>query len=481
MGQLEKILLVDDDATFRFTMCEYFRTRNYEIEAFSSTAEAWAQLKEKRSTPDVVISDIQIPGQMDGIEFTQKVKSILPSLPVILITGFGSLDTAIEAMRAGAYNYILKPFKMEDVELFVRLAVQHSKLQDDNTALRQTVQNSWKLNDQSIIGKSAAMQKIFDLIKRVSQTNANVLLNGASGTGKEAIARSIHANGARGDKPFVAINCSAVPEALLESELFGHEKGSFTGAFQAKRGLFEVAEGGTLFLDEIGDMDVSIQSKLLRVLQDKKIRPVGSNEDKEIDVRIIAATHVDLKKAISESKFREDLFYRLAVIPIEVPLLQDRLEDIPLLANHFLRKHSALNRSPVRTISHLAMKKLMSRQWLGNVRELENVIERAVVLASGREIAEADIMEPSIMRREGSSSESNMLFSDFPTLDELEKRYMKIVLEKTKGRKERASKILGINRRTLYRKEREFGWVAADENEESDEGLAADESSYSPH
>ena len=284
---------------------------------------------------DLIISDIKMP-QMDGLEFTSRLQTLRPEIPIILITAFGSIETAIEAMRRGAFHYVVKPFKLTEMAVQVDRALEHRKLQRDNTALRQEVKKSWALGN--VIGKSAGMKAVFELVQRVSQATANVLITGESGTGKEMVARAIHQSGPRANKPFIAINCTAIPETLLESELFGHAKGSFTGAIQRKRGLFEEAEGGTLFLDEIGDMNVALQSKLLRVIQERKVRAVGDNVTKDVDVRIIAATHKDLKLAIKEGRFRDDLYYRLSVIPIVIPPLRHRPEDIPLLAEHFLKK-----------------------------------------------------------------------------------------------------------------------------------------------
>jgi DNA-binding NtrC family response regulator len=317
-----------------------------------------------------------------------------------------------------------------------------------------------------VIGKSAGMKAVFDLVGRVSAATANILITGESGTGKEMVARAIHQSGPRMNKPFVAINCSAIPETLLESELFGHAKGSFTGAIQRKRGLFEEADGGTLFLDEIGDMNVSLQSKLLRVIQERKVRAVGENIARDVDVRLIAATHKDLKAAIKEGRFREDLYYRLSVIPIVIPPLRHRKEDIPLLAEHFLKKYAATNNAKVKGFTKRAMAKLVGLKWEGNVRELENMVERAVVLCQESLIDEADIPSPETRNAEeffGSAT------TDFPTVSQLEKRYIQLVLEKTGGRKDKAAQILGINRRTLYRKEREYGLIAQ-ETQPTDDG-----------
>jgi two-component system response regulator HydG len=377
------------------------------------------------------------------------------------MTAFGSIETAIEAMRRGAFHYVVKPLKLAEMGVNVERAMDHRKLQRDNTALRQAVKKSWGMG--TLIGKSAGMKSVFDLVGRVSQVTANVFITGESGTGKEMVARAIHESGPRAQKPFVAINCTAIPETLLESELFGHAKGSFTGAIQRKRGLFEEAQGGTLFLDEIGDMNVALQSKLLRVIQEKKVRAVGENMARDVDVRIIAATHKDLKAAIRDGRFREDLFYRLSVIPIVIPPLRQRPDDIPLLADHFLKKYAATNNVKVKGFTKRATAKLSKMRWEGNVRELENLIERATVLCAGALIDEADIPTPETATAEQFFASAT---GDFPTIEQLERRYMEVVLEKTAGRKDKAAQILGINRRTLYRKEREYGFVPADAPEE---------------
>jgi two-component system response regulator HydG len=406
---------------------------------------------------DLIISDIKM-AQMDGMQFLATLKEEIPELPVILMTGNASIDAAIEATRKGAFHYLVKPFKLSEVRLHVERALEKRSLALDVQRLRKELKQEWGLKD--IIGKSVGMRSVFDLVERVAPSTANILIQGESGTGKEVVARAIHSLGPRSKNPFIAINCTAIPEALLESELFGHAKGSFTGASGMKKGLIEEANGGTLFLDEIGDMSPALQAKLLRVIQERKIRPVGSNIFTSVDVRIIAATHKDLKAGIRAHSFREDLFYRLSVIPIHIPPLRERTEDIPLLAEHFLNKYALANAGGanprVRSFSKGALAKLLRYRWQGNVRELENIVERAVVLARGAVIEEGDLPDPEMANAEQSFRN---LSSDFPTLSQLEERYVRLVLNKTEGRKDRAAQILGINRRTLYRKEREYGLV----------------------
>ncbi len=442
----------------RSMLREFLTAEGYKVAEFVNPKAALESFGTQES-PDMVITDLNMP-EMNGLDFIRTFKALSPATPIILITAFGTIETAVEAMRAGVFDYVIKPFKLTEISVKVARALQIQKLQSDNEVLREEVKRSYSFS--GIIGKSPGMLEVYDLIKRVSNATANVLISGESGTGKEQVARAIHQNGPRANRTFVAINCTAIPESLMESELFGHAKGSFTGAHQRKKGLFEEAEGGTLFLDEIGDMDMALQAKLLRVLQERKIRAVGDTVDREIDVRIIAATHKDLKAAIKNSVFREDLYYRLSVIPIVIPPLRHRREDIPLLAEAFLKRFSAANGSRVRGFTQNALSTMMQMTWEGNVRELENWVERAVVLARGELIEIEDLpaaTEASVESFFGAAT------SQFPTIDELEKRYMKFILDKTGGKKEKAAQILGINRRTLYRKEREYGFVEGDADE----------------
>lgn len=471
------LAIIDDDHEMRLLISDYLKSKGHRVHSFSSAKEALTALGRDGTlaagTPqgdlDAIISDIRMP-EMDGIEFTRELKSIRPEIPVTLSTAFGSVETAIEAMRNGAFHYIIKPFKLADLEATLERALEFRKLQRDNTALRHELKKTWSYSN--VIGKSDGMKSIFDLVSRISGATSNVLITGESGTGKEMIAKAIHESGPRANKPFVAINCTAIPENLLESELFGHAKGSFTGAIQRKRGLFEEANGGTIFLDEIGDMNVLLQSKLLRVIQERKIRAVGENTAIDVNVRVIAATHKDLKSAMKEGRFRDDLYYRLSVIPIQIPPLRHRKEDIPLLAEHFLKKYSATSNSRVRGFTRRAISKLMGMKWEGNVRELENVVERAVVLCNDSLVDETDIPTPETQNSEEFFGESTQ---DFPTLTKLEERYIRLIMEKTGGRKDKASQILGINRRTLYRKEREYGMVQADTIPEFEDHLVQNE------
>ncbi len=471
------VVVVDDEKEMRGLLQDFLTSQGYFVSCFSSALEALTALRPggafeagKGLEVDVVISDLRM-AQLDGMQFLKTIKGERPELPVVLATAFASVDTAIEAMRNGAYDYIVKPFKLAELSVIVDHAIERTILTKDNTLLRQQVKKSWSLHQ--MLGKSASMKVVFDLVVRLSHSTANVLIHGESGTGKEMVAQAIHSTGPRAGKPFVAINCTAIPETLLESELFGHAKGSFTGALNRKKGLIEEAHGGTLFLDEIGDMSPPLQAKLLRVLQERKIRPVGDNTMVDVDVRVIAATHKDLKAAIRDGLFREDLYYRLSVIPIALPPLRERPEDIPLLAEHFLEKYSATNLGPdgkrIKGFTKAALAKLVSLRWQGNVRELENIIERAVVLCPHDVIDSSDIPDAEAVSPEIATKS---LTQDFPTLVQLEERFIRTVLDKTAGRKDKAAQILGINRRTLYRKEREYGWVSEDPAEGEGESEA---------
>lgn len=450
-----KITIIDDDNEMRSMLEDYFHAKNYEVNSFSSAFEAMEKLK-PQDPPEIIISDIRMP-KMDGLEFITKVKEKFPDTLCILITAFGSIETAIEAIKKGAYDYITKPFKLAALEVIIEKALNFQKLKKENKILRTSHKSQQTL--EGLLGKSPAMQEVFDIINRVAPSLANILITGESGTGKEMVARAIHGLSPRNKGAFVAINCTAIPEGLLESELFGHVKGAFTGAYQNKKGLFEEANGGTLFLDEIGDLDSSLQAKLLRVLQERKIKPVGDVESKPIDVRVIAATHKDLRQAIRNNQFREDLYYRLAVVPVNIPPLRYRNEDIPILVQHFLEKYCVLNHLPMKKVSADALNKLVHARWEGNVRELENIIERLVILSRGLVIEEKDVQ----LSETGDTEKFfGKIIESYPTIEDLEKRYIQYILNKTGGKKEKASQILGINRRTLYRKEREYGFVDID-------------------
>lgn len=437
------VLVVDDERDMCDLIVDFLGREGYEVEAAHTGPEALARVREQDY--DVVVTDLRMPG-MDGIEVLREVKALRPDVPVILITAFGSIDLAIEAMKAGAFYFVTKPFKMRQLEALVAKAAEQRGLVLENRRLRREVQGHYE--PDRIIGHSRAMREIFRMVDLVADSYSNVLIVGESGTGKEMIARAIHFRSRRAQGPFVPVNCSAIPEGLLESELFGHMRGAFTGAYSSRKGLFVEASGGTLFLDEIGDMGLALQAKLLRVLQDRVVRPVGSNKSFSTDARVIAATHRDLKAAVREGAFREDLYYRLSVIPLRIPPLSERAEDVPLLVDHFLEKCATASGRPRKRITARAVAALQRRTWEGNVRELENIIERLVVLTPGDTVDVDDL--PFAMAPEGSRGPGQGP-DDLPTLDEMERRYVLQVLDRTSGNKEKAARILGINRRTLYR------------------------------
>lgn len=457
----QKVAVVDDDLEMGRVVRDLLTEEGYAVTQYSSASEALAKFKS--DLPQILITDHKMR-DIDGLMFLRKVQSDYPEIVSIMMTAFGSIETAIEAMKAGAYHYIVKPFKNDEIILIVQRAAERSSLRIENKGLRSELNKSFRL--ESIIGKSPAMMAVFEMIKLVSAAAASVLVTGESGSGKEVVAKALHNSGPRKTKAFVALNCTAIPEQLLESELFGHVKGSFTGAMADKKGLFEEANNGTLFLDEIGDLSLPLQAKLLRVLQDQQIRPVGSNQSKQVDVRIIAATHRDLKILVKDGKFREDLFYRLNVIQVKVPALRERKEDIPLLVESFIQKFRIRNGSSVTTVSPESMAILMAHPWPGNVRELENVIERAMVLTRGDTIEKNVVLDSALNE---AKENIDQLQADRPTLEKLEERYIKLVMGEVDHKKDEAAKILGVSRRTLYRKERLYGMVSEDASEEMEE------------
>lgn len=459
-GHRGSLVVIDDDPEMRSMCVDQLEMDGYHVRHFADGREALAFLNgplPEAQQVELVLTDLRMP-EVDGLSLLRNFKPKHPSIPVILMTAYASVESAVEGLRKGAFDYLTKPFKLAEMSHAVERAILFGRLQRENVSLSKEVKGKWSVKE--IVGKSPALREVFDLIERLSPSNSSVLITGESGTGKEVIAKAIHQSSPRAEKPFVAVNCTAIPDTLMESELFGYVKGAFTGANNDKKGLFEEAEGGTLFLDEIGDMDIALQAKLLRVIQERTIRPLGSTQSKAIDVRIIAATHKDLKKAIANGTFREDLFYRLAVIPVVMPALRHRVEDIPLLAQHFLNKYSLLNGGRVHGYTPEALQKLMALSWPGNVRELENLIERLVVLSKNPVIQAADIP---VGEEKSFENFFGQNVANMPSLEELEKRYIGLVLEKTGSRKEKAAAILGINRRTLYRKEREYGYVTEDQ------------------
>jgi len=437
------VLIVDDDVQMTIMLRKVLEKEGYDVETALDGQDAIAN--SAVGDIDLVITDIRMPG-MDGLEFLKRIKENHQDVPVILMTAFGSIEAAVESMKKGAYHYIAKPFKTQQFLSVVQAALRERRLQLEVAGLRQEITKEFCFSN--IIGKSPVMQELFSLIQRVAKAKSTVIIYGKSGTGKELVARALHYNSPRADKPFVAFNCAAIPETLLETELFGHARGAFTDARHAKIGLFVEADGGTLFLDEIGDMPVSIQGKLLRAIQEREIRPVGATKDIKIDVRLVAATHHDLQQLLKEGKIRGDLYFRLNVVPISLPELKDRKEDIPLLVRHFLKKHAAENNQKPLGVSREAMRILMEYAWPGNVRELENVLERAAILTEGPVIQPENL--PEGLRSVPYASDEEIPIPS--SLENLEKKHIQDILNLTRGNQSEAAKILGIDRRTLYRK-----------------------------
>jgi two-component system response regulator PilR (NtrC family)/two-component system response regulator HydG len=448
MSHHHRVLIVDDDPAMREMVVSLLGDLGFDAVGQKGAEEAIAYVAEHEV--DAVVSDIRMPGKT-GLELVGEIHARRPGTPVILMTAFGSIDSAVEAMRAGAFDYVTKPFKRDELLLALERAFETRALEEENRQLRRAVDRSTAFGD--LIGASPAMHEIFALVRKVADNRSSVLITGESGTGKEVVARTLHFAGRRKDRPFIPINCTAIPEGLLESELFGHVRGAFTGAHTTKRGLFEEANGGTLFLDEIGDMGPGLQSKLLRVLQDREIRPVGGNQTVKVDVRIVAATNKDLEQEMEAGRFRRDLFYRLNVIPIHIPPLRERPEDIRPLAEALMLRHAG-DETP-RRLSEGAIERLMACPWEGNARELENVLERALALASG-DVLDADDLPlgnaPSGSDADDGSALLRTAVARRWTLHELGDRYIEAILAQTGGNKVRAAKILGINRRTLYRR-----------------------------
>jgi two-component system response regulator HydG len=440
-----KILVVDDEQS----MCEFMEImltkEGYEVETAFSGEEAVQ--KTVSSSYDLVIADMMMP-KMSGLELLEEVKGRRPDQDFIVMTAFASVDTAIEAMKQGALDYITKPFKVDEIKLVIEKSISRKNLRKENENLKRQLKQDFSLDN--FIGQSEGIIELKKMVQRVSPTDSTILIRGESGAGKDLIARAIHSASQRSSGPFVTINCAALPETLLESELFGYKKGSFTGAIKDKDGLFKVADGGTLFLDEIGNTTPAIQMKLLRVLEDKIITPVGETKPIEVDVRLIAATNADLEEDVKAARFRSDLFYRLNVIPIHIPPLRERVEDIPLLADYFVAKYCRRNSVPLKKISAEAMEALNKYNWPGNVRELENCIERAILLSRNESIGVDDFPgKITECRPVGVVSTEH---PETPTLESIEKAYIYYIMNQAQGKKSKAAKMLGIDNSTLYRK-----------------------------
>ncbi len=439
------VLVVDDDPPTQELLSEILSDAGYRVVTSGSGEEALDV--GKRETFDVIISDMKLGQNLSGLDVLRAYKNIQPESEVILITAFGSMETAIEAVKAGAFDYLSKPFKIEEVLLQVERALKSRSLVRENRSLRRQLGSQGPLS--SLVGRSPAMLEVYKKIAMVSDSRSTVLICGESGTGKELVARAIHHNGPRAEQRFFAVNCGALTEALLETELFGHVRGSFTGAVVNKRGIFEEASGGTVFLDEVSEMSPALQVRLLRTIEEQEIRRVGSNQDIKIDVRIVAAGNRNLASLAEEGKFRKDLYFRLRVIEIDLPPLRERREDIPLLVEHFLKKLGA-DRGRVFTVSPEALSMLVSYSWPGNVRDLENTLEAAVALNRSGVIT-PDELPAKIKKQSSEGDRVEDFFANLPSLEVLEAQYLNHVLKITGGNKARAAGILGIDRKTLYR------------------------------
>jgi DNA-binding NtrC family response regulator len=450
----QRILIVEDEAPMCELLMSFFAEKGYKVESAQDGEEAIARLEEQDYA--LVITDIKLPG-MSGLELLARMRMDWPDSVVIIMTAFSSISSAVEAMKLGAEDYIGKPFQLDELAITVEKALERRSLRREVRELRAEVRDRY--NFSNIVGRSKPMQQLFEVIKRIAaRRDASALIIGSTGTGKELVARAIHYNSDRKDAPFTPINCSAIPETLLESELFGHQKGAFTGAHETRRGLLEEAQGGTVFLDEINTLSQNLQVKLLRVLQERVVRRVGGRENIPIDIRLASASNQDLEEAVKRGEFRQDLFYRLNVVPVRLPDLKDRREDIPLLVHHFLQKFANQIGEPIRRFSSDAMRILMTHTWPGNVRELENAVEHALTMGSG-EILGAEDLPASVTSPERDIVEEAVL--DNSTLAEVERRYILRILEKMDGHQIRTAQVLGIDRRTLYRRLRQYGYGGA--------------------
>lgn len=451
----DKILVADDEQSMREFLDIMLKKEEYKV-SLASNGEEVVKLIDN-DLFDLVLLDIRMP-KLDGISALKKIKAIAPETIVIMITAYASADTAIKAMKEGAYDYITKPFKIEEIKLIIKNALEKKNLQKENILLKRVVRDRYHFGN--IIGQSPKMVVLYDLLEKVSPTKTNILITGESGTGKELVAKAIHYNSPRKEKPFVTLNCGAIPESLIESELFGHMKGAFTDAIATKKGLFEVADEGTIFLDEISELPLLMQVKLLRVLQDKEFKRVGGTEDIRVDVRIISATNINLEEGVKEKRFREDLFYRLNVIQIKLPPLRDRKEDVQILANHFLKKYSEELNKNIAKFSPEALPILLNYEYPGNVRELQNIIERAVALESNQELTAHNLSsylnEQPLLRKGPIDIEIPNEGIDLEKIvEDLERTLLLKALDKTKGIKKKAAELLHINFRSMrYRLEK---------------------------
>lgn len=447
-------MIIDDEPLMRITVQDALIAEGYQVTS-AETGEKGLRLLRENSV-DILITDLRLPDQ-DGLQILREMRAVHPETQVIIITAYGSIDSAVTAMKEGAVDYLTKPFTIEELLHVIHRLLRLRQLEEENLRLREKIEERFGL--EGLVGKSPQMQKIYDLIETVSQTDATVLIQGESGTGKEMVANAIHFKSLRKNGPFLKVNCSALPETLLESELFGHEKGAFTGAIRQRKGRFEMADGGTLFLDEIGELSPGVQVKLLRVLQERQFERVGGNETLSVNVRLLCATQKDLKKEIQQGDFREDLYYRLNVVPIQLPPLRERREDILLLADHFIGKISKKMGKEITGLSQEAKTLLLKYPFPGNIRELENMLERAIALLKGKVIQAGDLPEEVCGGTVPIQTLCEKIRASKPlatAVSLFEREYIQSVLAKTKGKKGQAAELLGISRKTLWEKIKEL-------------------------
>ena len=448
MTEKANILIIDDEETIRDSCSQVLGKEGYATKGARDGSEGLKFFKKEFF--HVVFLDLKLPG-LDGMEILKRIKEENPETPVIIITGFATIESAVKAIKQGAFDYLAKPFSPEELRVIAKKALESRKTFFEKIYLRGELDKISQFD--MVIGKSKAMENVLDIIRRVSPSESTVLISGESGTGKELLAREIHNHSPRKNAPFVVVDCGALVDNLFESELFGHVKGSFTGAYETKHGRFEVANGGTIFLDEISNISLNIQANLLRVIQEREITRVGSTKPIKVDVRILAATNENLVELVREGKFREDLFYRLSVVPVHLPSLRERKEDIPLLVEHFLQKYSRKARKKINRVSPMVKKDLMEYEWPGNIRELENTIERSVVLSKNDEIQLEDLMYHGIS---SNAPLFHLAGGRYKALEDVEKEYIKTVLEAQRGNKSKTAKILGIDRKTLMAKVKKY-------------------------
>ena len=453
------VLVVDDEELYRNALERILGRAGHQVHTARNASEALGIVS---SEPiDLVLCDVKMPG-INGIELVRQLREVEPDLPSIVVTGYGSAESSVDALRAGAFWYLEKPFEQAHLDVIRRLveqAIEHGRLKSENRALHTQLRSKYKFDN--IIGHSGALQRVLEVVEKVADSNSTVLLTGESGTGKELIARALHYNSRRENEPLISVNCGAIPEELLESELFGHVKGAFTNAHENRKGRFAAADGGTMFLDEIGDMSMNLQVKLLRVLQERTFEPVGSSKTVKVNVRVVAATNQDLRLAIQERRFREDLYFRLNVLPIEVPPLRERREDVPLLVNHFLDVFNQSRQSAVESISASAMQRLIAYAWPGNIRELENLIERMVLLTTSNELDEADLPAELLAQSPAGATVAPEVpptgLSMPQVLKDIETDMIHQALELSHNNKNQAAKLLGLHRTTLLEKMKKRG------------------------